>query len=155
MPNSPINSNSEAGRWHLVPAIAAWVLPGLGHILIGEKKRGIILMVSILFIWLMGLLIGGISVFNRELYFPWYLGQMLLGPSVIVLQIQPMLVSGIQDILPGPQNVYQPAYGFPESQALFYTAVAGLLNLIAIIDVLYREPHQQRADAGNGAAQSA
>ncbi|WP_432798656.1 DUF6677 family protein [Poriferisphaera sp. WC338] len=143
MPISQNKHNSGPGRWHVVPAIATWILPGLGHILIGEKKRGLILLISILFIWLLGLLVGGVSIFNRELYSPWFFGQILLSPSIIIWQIQEFLVSSPPDILPGPQNIFQPAYGFPETQALFLTTLAGLLNVLAIIDVLYREPHEQ------------
>ena len=42
--------------------VLAWVVPGLGHMLIGQKARGAIFFVAIHGLFAMGLLIGGIRV---------------------------------------------------------------------------------------------
>src|SRR6059058_2303627 len=43
-------------------AAAGWALPGLGYILIGQKARGIVIGITILILFIVGLLIGGVRV---------------------------------------------------------------------------------------------
>ena len=45
-------------------AVAGLVLPGLGYILVGERKRGIIVGLTLLLMFLGGILIAGIRVFE-------------------------------------------------------------------------------------------
>ncbi|QDU32183.1 hypothetical protein KS4_02120 [Poriferisphaera corsica] len=137
----------EFPQWHIVPAIAGWLLPGLGHLLIGEKKRGLILLVAISGLWFGGLLIGGVGTFDRSAHPAWFMGQSLNGGSIVAWQVQEYLKnSGPGATDPGPQNRYQPPYGHVESQAILYTALAGLLNLLAMIDVVYRDPKHHRQE---------
>ena len=147
------NQSQESSTWNIVPAIAAWVVPGLGHILIGEKKRGLMLLITILSLWLGGLLIGGIGTFDRSAHPAWSLGQAMLGPSIVANYVQEsMKNSSPNATIPGEENAYQPPYGHVESQAVLYTALAGLLNLLCIIDVIYRDSNHRggslREEAG-------
>jgi hypothetical protein len=138
--------------WHPGAALAAWILPGFGHYLLGERPRGAILGATILVLWTTGLLIGGVTVIDRIQNKPWFLGQMLLAPSVLVdAYHQASLKDG-----PAPQpgatdNRYSPSFGRVYEQGVLYTALAGLLNLLAIIDVVYRGP--RRRGGGTAAAQ--
>jgi hypothetical protein len=43
-------------------AVAAWALPGLGYWLIGQRGRGVIVCVSVISLFVLGLLIGGVRV---------------------------------------------------------------------------------------------
>ncbi|HQY88496.1 MAG TPA: hypothetical protein PK402_07545, partial [Tepidisphaeraceae bacterium] len=45
-----------------VVALAGWIVPGLGYILIGERWRGIIAGVTIILLYVCGTLIGGVRV---------------------------------------------------------------------------------------------
>ena len=46
-------------------AILAWLWPGLGHMAIGEKRRGGLVMIGVLFLFFSGLLIGGFDAVDR------------------------------------------------------------------------------------------
>lgn len=135
-------------RWHLAAAITTWAVPGLGHYLLGQRQRGVILAVAIGLLWMAGLLIGGISGFDRKDHPFWFLGQMLVGPSVVVDNYHQWLRASRprlpkQD--PGAKSpAFEPSFGRTHEQGLLYTALAGLLNLLAIIDVVYREPGDVR-----------
>lgn len=134
-------------RWNIAPAIGAWLLPGLGHMLLGERQRGMILMATIGVLWLTGFLIGGISVFDRRDHPAWFIGQSLLAPSVAA-HVRFNAISGGRSMpLPDRNPSYEPAFGRVGEQAILYTALAGLLNLLAILDVVYREPGRHRSDS--------
>lgn len=138
-----------------VVALAGWCVPGLGYWLIGEKRRALFSGISILAIFVLGLLIAGVrcidvpgfddhgtlkraartgdamivatpikAIVDR----PWYIPQVLAGPVA--------LASSVWSV-----NV---AANYPKSTArlwdigTLYTAVAGMLNLLVIIDAAHR-----------------
>lgn len=104
-------------------------------------------MVCIGGLWTVGLLVGGISVVHSRnadgTLRPWYLGQAIIAPSIPVKYIHDKLRarSGGSDPSPYDESIpYEPAYGRAAEIGTLYTALAGLLNLLAIIDIAYREP---------------
>lgn len=148
----PASDNQAAGstaQWHVSAAVATWLVPGLGHYLLGQRRRGIILAVSISLLWLGGLAIGGISSVDRTAHPAWFLGQMLVAPSVVVEYYHTRLRSaGRDEPVPGESPAYAPSFARTNEQGVLYTAVAGMLNLLAIIDVLYRDPRDPRHRGG-------
>lgn len=60
--------------------ILAVLLPGLGHIARGERKRGVLACVSVLAMFFGGMLIGGIDVIDRQEDRWWFVGQAFVGP---------------------------------------------------------------------------
>ncbi len=133
-------------RWHFAAAIAAWLVPGLGHYLLGQRARGLILAAAIGGLWLAGLGIGGVSAIDRAEHPAWFFGQMLVAPSAVVnYYVLPRLqgASGLPDPRDNPP-AYVPSFGRSNEQGVLYTALAGMLNLLAIIDVLYRDPRDPR-----------
>ncbi|MCC6579137.1 MAG: hypothetical protein IT440_01760 [Phycisphaeraceae bacterium] len=135
--------------WHPWAAIAGWVVPGLGHALIGQKTRAIILAVTIGSLWLGGFLIGGICVFDQQEHPAWFLGQVLVGPSLAANAYLNHQKLRFIDGKPSPDRpyAYEPSYGRVNEQGILYTALAGLLNLLALLDVVYRQPRSAK-DAG-------
>ena len=132
---------------HLPPpliALLGWVLPGAGYWLIGQKARGVTVGITILAIFIFGILVSGIRVveapdmhgpgnaFQEVLSKPWFIGQILTGPTC-------MVAAWISDDL-----AQSPRYKNIESKArlaeigTLYTAVAGMLNLLTIVDAGYR-----------------
>lgn len=117
--------------------LCAWLVPGLGYWLIGQRARGLTVGITILLIFVAGLAIGGIRVvdapngFTPQLMLqkPWFIGQVLAGPVTLISNF----IAGHW----GPS-------GAPFSHArvweigTLYTAIAGMLNLMAIIDSSYR-----------------
>ncbi len=108
----------------VIVGLAAWVVPGAGHFLIRERKRGVIIFVTITALFVSGLWIGSIGVIDRVGSWPWYLGQMLFSPAVGILgKIA--------------QNGDYVCYGRPLDTGQIYTGVAGLLNLLCILSAVY------------------
>ena len=121
-------------RWNFAAALSGWLLPGLGHILLGQRRRGTILMLTLGLVWLAGLAIGGIEVIDSQAKTWWFLGQMLTAPSVLVDWYQQGLAAG----------EVEPSLGRMGEQGTLYVTLAGLLNLVAMLDVLYRDPNDPR-----------
>ncbi|MEL7088025.1 MAG: DUF6677 family protein [Planctomycetota bacterium] len=137
-----------SARWNLAAAFAGWLLPGLGHFLLGQPRRAVVLGTTIGTLWLGGLLIGGVSVIDRNDHPAWFLGQMLVAPSWAANAYRANLVAD-HDGGFGPDDgpPFEPAYGRAHEQGTLFTSLAGLLNLLAIIDVLYRDPSEDSRPA--------
>ena len=129
-------------------ALAGWALPGLGYLLIGQRARGLTIGVTILSLYVMGLLIGGMKVvdqpsftdasgFNGHFHAlfqkPWYVAQILAGPVTL-------LAANI-----GVGEGYATSHARINEIGILYTAVAGMLNLLGIIDCSYRAGQIQPA----------
>jgi len=141
-----LTAKPASPRWHFAGAVAAWLCPGLGHLLLGQKQRALILLMSVGLLWLSGWFIGGISVFDRKGHPIWFLGQMLIAPSVLVEGYHRTLQSpdGQPPRPTDPTVPYKPSYGHVHEQGVLFTSLAGMLNLLAVIDVLYRDPADPR-----------
>jgi hypothetical protein len=127
-----------------VVALAGWLLPGLGYWLIGQRGRALACGLTILIVFFGGILIAGVRVvqapdmtasgnaFQRVLQRPWFIGQVLTGPL------------GISAAMISDKLASSPTYRHIETKArlaeigTLYTAVAGMLNLLTIIDASNR-----------------
>ena len=142
-------------------ALYGWVLPGLGYWVIGQRSRGVTIGVTVLVLFLLGLLIGGVRVIEvptfsrtgvsapgrqgeqtggylwREITSkPWSVAQVMMGPAAIA--------GGMVSVKAAAAGASSGGYSRGESHArineiaVLYTAVAGMLNLLAIIDAAHR-----------------
>jgi len=136
---SPDAANVLAPPVPLV-ALAGWLVPGSGYWLLGQRTRAIVVGVSVILLFLLGILVAGVAVVEapslsgggsllaRILQKPWFLGQVMAGPLGVV-------TAWIGEAV---------ARDYPAAKArlgeigTLYTAVAGMLNLIAIIDSSHR-----------------
>jgi hypothetical protein len=147
----PTARSSPAASPTLV-GVCAWLVPGSGYFLLGQKARALVVGITVVALFLMGILIGGIRIMDPPGWNsdnpdqsissallnepiaqlsdkPWYVGQILCGPVTVI-------ASAI--------SVHLAEEGVPSSHAhpweigALYTAVAGMLNLLAIIDSAYR-----------------
>jgi hypothetical protein len=141
MPNGSTHSATESPP---MVALAGWLLPGAGYWLIGQRGRAITCGVTIIAVFLLGILISGVRVvqapdltgpgnpMQRVLTRPWFIGQALVGPM------------GIATAYVSDQLARSQTYGKIEAKArlaeigTLYTAVAGMLNLLTIIDAAHR-----------------
>lgn len=128
-------------------ALASWAVPGSGYLLIGERRRGWAVLVSVGLCFWFGVFIGGassvIDLNGKQL---WYIAQIFCGLH---------LLAG--DVL-GRSSGVAAMGGKVVELGLTYTAVAGLLNLIAIVETLglaFPAEPAQGVGAGVGGAQSA
>jgi hypothetical protein len=139
---------SQMSKMSLVPApvvaLVGWLLPGAGCWLVRQRARSLTVGISIIGLFILGLLIGGMRVVeapeteNRGplqivLDKPWFVGQVLAGPMALASAAlgKPAAESG------RPEGVYMSHSRMNEIGTL-YTAVAGMLNLLAIIDATSR-----------------
>jgi hypothetical protein len=194
----------KSGSSPTLVAVASWLVPGGGYYLIGQRARAMTVFVSVIVLFLAGILIGGIRIMdppgwsqygymtqlvlrpierNRDgqelsdipvrvepaseeqeqdprvdgddhdqsdgaaLFAqpfaelgdkPWFMGQILCGPITLVAS-----TISIHEARPRT-DANPPQEGIPISHShsweigALYTAVAGMLNLLVIIDATYR-----------------
>ncbi len=121
----------DHGLLLVVVGLAAWALPGAGHFLIKERRRAIIIFVTIAATFLIGLQVGSIGVIDPVGAKPWYIAQMLASPAV-------GLVGHVTEtsVTETGQRRYE-SYGRASDVGQIYTSVAGLLNLLCILSAVY------------------
>jgi|SRR6267142_380909 len=133
-------SQSSSSVPPAIVAFATWVVPGSGYWLIGQRGRALTVGITIVILFILGLLIGGVRVVevpagvlsnpvNAVSQKPWFVGQILAGPITLI-------ASSI-----GHDNAYFASHSRVNEIGTLYTAVAGMLNLLAIIDAGYRAGH--------------
>ena len=118
----------------LIVGLLAWLVPGAGHFLLKENKRSVIIFVTIVLTFCTGLYIGSIGVVDPVGAKPWYVAQIMNSPMVAALG---HLTAG---------GAY-PVYGKPNEIGQIYTSIAGLLNLLCIVNAVYLA-HLRRATSG-------
>ncbi len=131
----PKRSNMDHGLLLLIVGTLAWFIPGAGHFFIKEKKRAVIIFVTITATFLMGLYIGSIGVIDRVHARPWYLGQVLTSPAVVIVAAV-VARAQAQDSDVKKRNDYR-VYAKPHDYGQIYTAIAGGLNLLCILNAVY------------------
>ena len=121
----------------LLAALLGWCLPGLGHISIGQKRRGIYICLGAMFLIICGILIGGIDAVDHKNDFLWFLAQVGAGPVVILIDIctQNLIASLSVD-----EKVSFVGLSHVNEIGTLFVAMAGLMNIVMMLDVLYREP---------------
>lgn len=143
-----------------VVALAGWLVPGAGYWLIGERARGVVVCVTVLLTFIVGILIGGIRVIDVPGYDnsgtlrltvvegrrtnvaalrarplgevfakPWYIGQIFTGPAALAASYA-SLDAAQQGVPPSTARVFD--------IGTLYAAVAGMLNLLVMIDAAHR-----------------
>lgn len=146
-----------------IAALLAWLVPGLGHIYQGRVGKGILYAVCILSLYFTGLVLGeGKIVYwrwvnplgNPERFCLYYLGQFFVGLPALPALIQgtlkyygkdPILWGLLAEPSQNAINALHPKLGKLVEIGSMYTAVAGLLNILAIYDA-YEGPAYLQAD---------
>jgi uncharacterized iron-regulated membrane protein len=118
-------------------AILAWLWPGLGHISLGHKYRGLLIMFGVLFLVLTGLLVGGLDAVDRKEDRLWYYAQSLCGPIAMAADY-----ANQNYIKALPEEKLNRATGLGRVNELgtLFVALAGLMNLVVILDALHFHP---------------
>lgn len=137
-------------------ALAAWVLPGLGYALIRARARGLTIGVTVLALFVGGLLIGGVrslevpldeqglfsKPFSKQRLVeeiarkPWYVAQVLIGPVGLAASYASAWAG--QPAGPDGETPGVLSHARVNEIGVLYMAVAGMLNLLAIIDSAHR-----------------
>ena len=120
----------------LTVGLLAWLVPGAGHLLLKERKRALIIFTTIVFTFCVGLYIGSIGVINPVGAKPWYVAQIMNSPMVAFLGHL-------------ATSADYPVFGRPSEIGQIYTSIAGLLNLLCIVNAVYLAHLQKTETAGD------
>lgn len=117
----------------LIAGILAWLVPGLGHWFIRQRARAAILFATITVTFWTGIAIGGVrnTVDPRERSL-WFVAQLFTGSHALGAWGLHQ-VAARSDTPPGPY--------FSSEVGVHYTGVAGLLNLLVILDAIGKAEH--------------
>ena len=144
-----------------VALVLAWVAPGLGHFVIGEKARGLILGGTVYLLFAAGLFVGGIRAINPQDQPIWTYTQFLIGwPMLVANHYEHDSRAILDDLLrqhsafANPQEAQQVIAANPlmadhpkvRDLGSVYCGIAGMLNLLVIFDVLLRITGSVRED---------
>ena len=129
----------------MTAAVLAWLLPGLGHWWIGERSRAVIFFVVITVTFWGGIAVGGVSTtMARSGNGAWIAAQLCMGPQAVgAIYLGQRQVEQIKDQGKVPFRAPWPSSNI----GVVYAGVAGLLNLLVIIDALSRAEARQASPA--------
>lgn len=148
--------SAPAHGFNPLAGVFALVIPGLGHLFLGQFRRAALIATGILGLFFGGLLIGGIDAIDKEEDTLWFIGQSPVGVLTFatnyIHQTQykgvdhnrrnaPRRMAGPDESI-NAQGIITPS-GTPAAQrslsrvhdmGVLFTVVAGLLNVLAAID---------------------
>ncbi|MEC9372482.1 MAG: DUF6677 family protein [Planctomycetota bacterium] len=130
----------------------AFLIPGLGHIALGEAKRGFMIMIGVFGLFIGGMLIGGIDVIDSREDRWWFVGQAFVGPAAFGVDWihQNRLKAGDPPPTAGAEwfETNEPrrikSLGHVNEIGSLYATIAGMLNAICIIDAGWHAPRRRR-----------
>jgi hypothetical protein len=147
MPSKPFSA-----PWPVV-LLGGFLIPGASHFLFGERRRGVIIGVTVVLLFLAGVLMGGVrvvefpsssgpSLLSRILSQPAFIGQFFAGPLALAFGFWSHQVAS------NPATADIMSHSRLYDICVLYTGFAGALNLLAIIDATARslggvEPRDQ------------
>ena len=108
----------------LIVGLMGGFVPGAGHLVLKEKKHALIIFTTIALTFATGLYIGSVGIINPVGAKPWYVAQIMNSPAVAFLgQLT--------------RTGDYPVFGRPNEIGQIYTSIAGLLNLLCIVNAVY------------------
>ena len=170
-------------------ALAGWLLPGAGYLLLGQRARGLVIGTTILFLFVFGLLVAGVRVvevpgfdssgkkvmvtpvalnpqtkrveatgepphwvmlispLNEIRNKPWSVPQALTGPISFAAAAGSVWAAGPVDGDHPRETRGQLSHARINEIGSLYLSIAGLLNLLTIIDASHRAAHRVSAPA--------
>ncbi len=119
-----------------IAGLLSWVFPGLGHFYLGDRTRGMVLLVTITLTFWTGIAIGGV----RETVDPqrqklWFTAQLLTGGNTLSA-LAWHEADRAEQAKQG--QALEPSHWASVDVGSHYTGVAGLLNLLVILDAIGR-----------------
>ncbi len=117
--------------------VMALVMPGLGHIVLGLPRRGRLVMVGVLGLFVTGLVIGGLDAIDSHQDRWWFYAQAMTGPLAFLADAahihyrhEGLIVQGL---------------GRMNELGTLSCALAGFLNVIAVLDAMF-PPLRRRSE---------
>lgn len=139
---------------HLAAGLLGWIWPGLGHLRNGETRRGRLVMLGVVGLFLTGVLVGGVDCVDRREDGLWFIAQAGAGPIAFLTDAANtwLLKSGkVGTLLPmtlpngamSQVNSFR-SVGVVNDMGTLFTSMAGLMNVAALLDAL-RGPRKEAA----------
>ena len=119
-----------------ISALLGWIVPGLGHIYLGHRGRGLVFLVTITATFWTGVAIGGVKATvdpqTRKL---WFFAQLCTaGNTATAYAMHRAIVAReTQTGVMVPKSFWASV-----DVGVHYTGVAGLLNLLVVFDAIGR-----------------
>jgi hypothetical protein len=111
-----------------------WLIPGAGHVYAGMWRKGLFFFVMIMALLAIGTFLGSGTVFQPS---PWFLPQFFAGGPMLALIPVSLYLASIPPGIDWADRLHE--------TGILYTAVAGFLNALVMMDVFLRLtlPHRQ------------
>jgi hypothetical protein len=117
-----------------------WLVPGFGYWILGQRTRAMVVFGTILSLFVLGVLIGGVKVVDAPTQLtmtaivdkPWYVLQVLAGAMAMAAAF---VAHGVTVL----------SHSHSNDIGTLYTSVAGFLNLLTMVDVGWRAAEQGAA----------
>jgi hypothetical protein len=100
-------------------------------------RRGRLMMLGVLFLFLSGILIGGVDSVDRREDHLWFLAQAVCGPVALGADF---INQSYVKKLPEQRRYQTIGINKPNEMGTLFTALAGLMNLIIILDAMFHVP---------------
>jgi len=134
-------TNRGSETFQPVAAVLAYLIPGAGYLALGQKVRALWVFIGVMGLIVGGTLIGGIDVIDRHRDSPvdgdpwWFIPQAGAGP--IIFAIDWVREEKLKDQI-------TPSIGRVNEVGILFVVMAGMLNLIAVVDCAWYAPPQRR-----------
>lgn len=150
--------NKKSKPLWFIALVLAWLIPGAGHYYVGQKIRGIILMVTIAALFWAGVAMGGVMTVDSHYESWWFAAQSITGIHGLIgwYRQEQVYKSLSSDLESRTENANRPGRPGREQMTMdhqlqqrglvlatptgsivrAYTGVAGMLNLMCIFDAV-------------------
>ena len=128
-----MNTNPKQTNLNVAAAVLGWILPGLGHVSLGQKRRGILIMSGVIFLVVCGVLVGGIDSVDHKNDALWFIAQVWCGPIVVGIDL---LNQAFISPLPIAEKATRVGLSHANEIGILFIAMAGLMNFVVMLDVL-------------------
>jgi len=170
-PSAPVAGASAPARepeqFQPAALVLAVVFPGLGHWSLGQRRRAPMICLGVLGLFVSGLLIGGVDCVDRRENPVWFAGQAIVGPlawgvdwahqnrfkvkdaaNAMPRDAKPSEVRDADGLARPAKEGQRPpiskSLGKMNELGTLFAAVAGMLNLIVIVDAAFHSPRRAR-----------
>ncbi|MFO0981237.1 MAG: DUF6677 family protein [Planctomycetota bacterium] len=126
-------TNQPAGRNPWIALLLTWIAPGLGHHYLGHKPKAILFFVLVTFLYAFGMVLSHFLNVSPERHWIYYLAEIPYGGATLLATL---LTRSLKMVAFNPWH----------DVGLLYTSVAGLLNIIVMVDI-YETVHPKEAPA--------
>jgi TM2 domain-containing membrane protein YozV len=141
----PATADRQPAVWAApVAGVLGWLVPGLGHLYLGQRARGLVCLVAITATFWTGVAIGSVhaTVDPRERTL-WFLAQLCTGGNTLIAYGWHAALTPPHNRDPHGASAHDHArttvpHWLSVDVGVHYTGVAGLLNLLVILDALAR-----------------